>query len=155
MKWHHALALVLCGACRATAVQDVSSAPTPKVRVGTRARAWEILSAGERIGLVVLFQDRGLVHDSVYIVRNTYHQDIGLIDGHGRAYRYVPHLEEPVWVGSGTISAGAQAILGVGASCELIELDGALNPLPAAEPLAAAPLPPVPTLPDGGLPQSR
>jgi hypothetical protein len=42
------------------------------VRVGTRARTWEVRCAGEVVGLVVLFQERGLARDSVYVVRNPY-----------------------------------------------------------------------------------
>ena len=47
-------AVALCG-CRTTETRSLSSAPTPLVRVGTRAKTWEVRSAGERLGLVVLF----------------------------------------------------------------------------------------------------
>jgi hypothetical protein len=111
---------------------------------------------------VVLFQERGLARDSIYVVRNPWHQDLGLIDGHGRAYRYVPHLEEPVWVGSGTVSAGARAILGLADDCELIEIEEELKPVltptsadSGTNPLEPAPIPQAAPLADGGLPQSR
>ncbi len=144
--------LLSCCCCRTTA--RVANASAPGARIGTLERTWEVRSGGEPLGLVVLFQEHGLVRDSLYVVRNPWHQDLGMIDGLGRAYRYLPHHEEPVWVGSGTIAAGAREILGAGEECELIELadlararaDGPQEPV--ARP-AHAPSP------DGGLPQSR
>lgn len=118
------------------------------------------------MGLVVQFQESGGVRDSLYVVRNTWHQDLGLIDGLGRAFRYVPHREEPVWVGSGTVLSGAQRILGVSGPCRLLEVTDPLLPSASgAAPLAAprpAPCPsgdsPVALAirgPGDGLPQSR
>jgi hypothetical protein len=166
MKLLLASALVLLGTgCRTVATEVCS--PVPSVRLGTRARAWELRSAGEPRGLVVLFQEGGRARDSLYLVRNLWHQDLGLIDGLGRAYRYLPHLEEPVWVGSGTVLAGAQRILDAGETCELVEIaDPGLLPVPGAgaeklvdgreigaETHALAPTDAPPS--DEGLPQSR
>ena len=145
-------ALLSCAGCRTTAT--VASSPAPRVRVGTHERTWEVRGGGEPLGLVVLFLEQGLARDSVYVVRNSWHQDLGLIDGLGRAYRYLPHHEEPVWVGSGTIAAGACAILGARSECELIELADPARAFAAGsmEPVARpADAPPS----DGGLPQSR
>lgn len=145
-------ALLSCAGCRTSAT--VASAPAPRLRLGTHQRTWEVRGGGEPLGLVVLFQEHGLARDSLYVVRNPWHQDLGMIDGLGRAYRYLPHQEEPVWVGSGTIAAGAREILGTGEDCELIELAdparaSASDPQePLARPAGAPP-------PDGGLPQSR
>lgn len=157
---------VLSAGCRTTSIREMSSTPTPRVRVGMHKKTWEVRSGGESLGLVVLFEDRGREQDSLYIVRNAWHQDLGLIDGLGRAYRYLPHREEPAWVGSGTIAAGAQHILGAASACELIELEGpAGHPLPGTTPeisresLEAGPEQPAEpsggSPPDGGLPQSR
>ncbi len=129
-----ATALLGCG-CRTTSTRDVSSAPAPAVRVGTHARTWEVQCGGEVLGLVVLFADRRRAQDSIYVVRNAWHQDLGLIDALGRAFRYLPHNEEPVWVGSGTIAAGAQHILGTPSACELIERDEPeVDPIPGTLP---------------------
>lgn len=153
------VAFVLLSACRTTETRGLSSAPTAKVRVGTHARTWEVHSSGEVVGLVVLFQERGDAHDQVYVVRNPWQQDLGLIDGLGRAFRYVPHLEDPAWVGSGTIAVGAQRILGANDGCELVEIDaetasaGGLEPRPQ-EAGANEPEPLPTALPDVGLPQS-
>ena len=153
MKLLLVCASVLCASCN-TVASEVSSSPLPEVRVGTRERTWEVRSNGEALGFVVLFQEHGLVRDSLYVVRNRIHQDLGLIDGLGRAYRYVPHCEEPVWVGSGTIAAGAREILGAELECELYELvqsDGTLLD-GSAEPVA---LPADSPSSDGGLTQPR
>ena len=146
--------LVACAACRTIATSEVTSVPAKSVRVGTRERVWEVRSGDELLGLVVQFQERGFAHDSLYVVRNPWHQDLGLIDGLGRAFRFLPHCEEPVWVGSGTITAGAREILGVETECALIELADPASMLagrstePAAQPSDAPPS-------EGGLPQSR
>lgn len=117
------LPLLLClGACRTVETRELRPVAT-EVRVGQRARGWDVVFAGERVGQVVLFQDRGRIGDSVYIVRNRWNQDLGLIDGLGRAYRYLPHHRQPAWIGSGTIALGVERILGIESTCELVELD--------------------------------
>src|SRR5262245_49062185 len=114
-------ALALLASCRTTETRGPARAPAPIVRLGTRARTWAVRCGDELVGLVVLFQERGLARDSVYLVRNTWNQDLGLIDGHGRAYRYLPHQGDPAWVGSGTIAGGVERILGARGPCELFE----------------------------------
>jgi len=163
-----ALALLL--GCRTTETRSLSSSPTPLVRIGTRAKSWEVRSGSELLGRVVLFQERGLARDSVYLVRNPWNQDLGLIDGLGRAYRYLPHEEEPAWVGTGTVALGAQRILGAEAECELCELASDLGPGSGSMEASAARSAPQPAehlappldstlperpAPDEGLPQSR
>ena len=158
--------LPLLGACRTVATREVSNQPPVTVRVGQRARSWEVRQGDERVGLVMLFQDRGRIGDSLYIVRNNWNQDLGLIDGLGRAYRYLPHHKEPAWIGSGTIALGAERILGLDRSCALVEFDVEAQAAPAelaeqrpaensVEPRENAPTPASsPAAPDEGLPQS-
>ena len=159
-------ALVLaCASCRTIETRSVASAPPPAVRVGERARVWEVRRGTERLGHVVLFQERGLAGDSVFVVRNAWNQDLGLIDGLGRAYRFVPHLEEPAWVGSGPITLGAERILGVD-ECALVELGTEPESGPGTTALAAGEAPEHDALEpsarpsnapvsDSGLPQSH
>jgi hypothetical protein len=123
MQLHFLPVLALLGACRTVETRNTVSPPPAEVRVGQRARAWEVVRAGQSLGHVILFQDRGRIGDSIYIVRNLWHQDLGLIDGLGRAYRYLPHHKEPAWIGSGTIALGAERILGVEETCELVEVE--------------------------------
>jgi len=116
-------ALAICLAttgCR-TIERKSPIAATAEMRVGLPARAWEVVS-GERelVGLVVLFENPRPA-ESHYMVRNVWHQDLGLIDSLGRSYRYLPHHREPAWVGSGTIVRGVERILGL-EDCQLFEM---------------------------------
>jgi hypothetical protein len=157
------LALALLGAgCRTIETRSASSAP-PAVRLGQRTRVWDVRRGEELLGQVILFQERGRCRDSVYFVRNPWSQDLGMIDGLGRAFRYLPHSEEPAWVGSGTIAQGAERILGA-SDLRLVEHDSALvaphsgqtdgETFPHAdlEPTARPSNAPIAA---GGLPQSR
>jgi len=83
---------------------------------------WAVEIEGESVGSVVLFQEHGLARDSIYVVRNPWDQDLGMIDGLGRAYRYLPHHKEPAWVGTGTVAEGAARILGSPGTCTLNEV---------------------------------
>ncbi len=126
--------------CRTTERRQFSSSPSAAPRLGTPERSWEVYCEDELAGRIVLFQEAGAVRDSVYVVRNPWHQDLGLIDGLGRAFRYRPHDLEPAWVGSGTIAQGAERILGLHAPCRLLEVSA-----PDAESGAAARVLPVNT----------
>ena len=96
-------------------------AATAEMRVGLPARAWEVVSGeSELVGLVILFESPRPM-ESHYMVRNVWHQDLGLIDSLGRSYRYLPHHREPAWVGSGTIVRGVERILDSG-DCQLVEV---------------------------------
>jgi len=111
---------LLASGCR-TIESKRPIAATGEVRVGLPARAWEVVSEGrELVGLVVLFENPR-PEESHYMVRNVWHQDLGLIDSLGRSYRYLPHHREPAWVGSGTISRGVERILGL-SDCQLFEV---------------------------------
>jgi hypothetical protein len=160
--------LALLGACRTVESREPVGTPPARVRVGQKARGWDVVHQGERVGAVLLFQDRGRIGDTVYIVRNAWQQDLGLIDGLGRAYRYLPHHKEPAWIGSGTIELGAERILGLDEECLLVEVESVPEagskapelagnePVPPAEaPSDSTPTPASsPAAPDEGLPQS-
>lgn len=93
-------------------VQPASSNPV---------RAWEIASDGSVIGVVVLFEEfRG--SRSFYSVRNKDQQELGLVDEHGRAWRYHAHETEPAWLVTGTVFDGVRAILGVGPEAAVYEV---------------------------------
>jgi hypothetical protein len=143
----------------------MASSSAPRAYVGARTRTWEVRVGAELVGRIVLYQEQGSTRDQVYMVRNPWDQDLGLIDGLGRAYRYLPHQAEPAWVGSGSVNQGAERILGLSSPCRLEEL---LEPVPgvearreAAPEPAAIPLAPRPSEgsnagpPDGGFAQSR
>jgi hypothetical protein len=154
------LAAVILAGCMTTETRQVSSAAPAIVRLGERARSWQVLHQDEVVGTVVAFREVGLPDDALYVVRNPYGQDLGLIDALGRAYRYLPHHKEPAWVGSGTVLLGAERILDLG-PCRLNEVGieggrSTASPVPAStEPPAPIPADPDPGLPVGGFPQSH
>lgn len=159
MKVLPVAALLLAG-CMTTETRQVSNVARAIVRVGERARMWQVLHEDETVGTVVAFQEAGLAGDAVYVVRNPWGQDLGMIDGLGRAFRYLPHQEEPAWVGSGTVLLGAERILDLEA-CRLIEMEPEEG-TPRASPAPALSTPAAPprddqgqTFPVGGLAQSR
>lgn len=85
-------------------------------------RAWFVLDQGEIIGELVRFDDAEGVR-FFYSVRNPLHQEFGLIDEAGRAYRFRPHQEEPSWVGTGAVLRGVRQILGSSEAAELREIE--------------------------------
>ncbi len=102
---------LLAGSCRIVEIEQPVSI-SAEMRVGRPSRTWEILDGeGEVIGLLVFFEVRGSPADSIYMVRNVWHQDLGLIDAHGRAFRYLLHHREPAWIGCGTVLEGVGRIL--------------------------------------------
>jgi hypothetical protein len=85
------------------------------------ARAWEVVSGGRVLGVVVEFREeqggRGF-----HSVRNGQQQELGLVDAHGRAWRFRAHEDEPEWLGSGTVAEGAARILGLSGTATLFEV---------------------------------
>lgn len=113
--------LALMAGCRTTVVERIAPAPAVAVQRASAVRSWDVVEAGSVVGRVVLYEDAGAREDAVYIVQNPLSQDLGLIDGLGRAWRYRPHEEQAQWIMTGTISEGAASILGAGTSCSLEE----------------------------------
>ncbi len=116
--------------CETTERRQPWAAETPVVVQAAPARAWEIRRDAELLGYMVAFGGDG-GDTTLYVVRNAWHQDLGVIDAFGRAYRYLPHHREPAWVGTGTVARGVAGILGLEGECELLETELP----PAAEPV--------------------
>lgn len=88
--------------------------PVPAVR------AWVVLEAGRVEGSVVRYAERGQDGRFLYVVRNVWDQDLGVVDELGRAWRRVPHQEDR-WIGTGTVADGVRRILDLGRGCALSE----------------------------------
>ena len=76
-------------------------------------RAWRLVASDTTLGYVVQFtdpEDDGPEHQ-FFSVRNPWQQELGTVDRFGRAWRFVPHSTDPEWLSTGTLLAGAQAIL--------------------------------------------
>lgn len=116
-----------------------SSAPT----ISQACRAWEVVETDRVVGVVVEFDALGDDPRRFFSVRNAWHQELGLVDAVGRAWRFQPHAQEALWLGTGTVVDGAARILGTADRAELIEVRlealRAAPPEPSEEALAQAP----------------
>ncbi len=88
--------------------------PVPAVR------AWVVMDQGDIAGSVVRYAERGQDGRFLYVIRNIWDQDLGVVDELGRAWRRTPH-EEDRWIGTGTVADGVRKILDLGLSCALSE----------------------------------
>ncbi len=106
-----------------------------EIRRATAVRIWHVLVDGAIEGEVVLFHADDQPADAHYVVRNVWQQDMGLVDSVGRAYRFAPHAEESIWVGTGTVAQGVSRILQLGVDCTLVEVGIDFLPVPASSPV--------------------
>jgi hypothetical protein len=114
--------VLLASACRTLEEREPAGADSLVVHRAVPTRAWNALAGGEVVGIVILFEDRGGPQHSLYVVRNPWHQDLGMIDSLGRAYRFLPHGREPAWIGTGSVALGAERILQPAAEVHLVEV---------------------------------
>lgn len=118
-----ALILALDG-CRTTRTDEPAGMQLAKAEQLEPARAWRVLDGGELRGVVVQFEmaeDPTAPAHHYYSVRNVLEQELGSIDAQGRAWRFEVHQRDAHLVTTGTLLDGARAILGLGASAQLVE----------------------------------
>jgi hypothetical protein len=115
-----ALAL-LVGSCRTESI-TTPVAPDVVIVHAQPTGTWRVVESGELLGFVVRFEDPEDALHSFFSIRNALHQELGIVDRHGRCFRYVPHVREPQWVSTGTVLEGARSILGA-AQAELVALE--------------------------------
>jgi hypothetical protein len=116
------LGLALLAACRTVEHTTYFPAGPSAAQRAMPTRAWSVVADDEVvIGRVVQFESSS--GTDLYVVQDSWSQDLGLIDELGRAWRYVPHYGEPDWVGSGTIGQGAERILRARGPCRLRALE--------------------------------
>lgn len=95
---------------------------------GQALRAWRLLGEEGTLGYAVEFgapSDPDPTARTVYSVRNAWQQELGTIDGLGRAWRFRPH-SEATWLTTGTLAEGVRAILDAPAAAHLEEIALAL-----------------------------
>lgn len=88
-------------------------------------QAWRVVAEGTTLGYVVRFGEPAAperAEHQFFSVRNPWQQELGSIDGLGRAWRFVPHGDEPEWVSTGTVQGGATRILGASQAAVLEEI---------------------------------
>lgn len=116
-----ALPLVACRVAREESPAGIAQARPIPLSV---QRTWRVEQQGVLLGYVVELEsaregDRPV--GRCFSVRNELQQELGLIDGLGRAWRFELHQREPRWVATGTVLEGARAILGVETEATLVE----------------------------------
>ena len=106
--------------CRTTRESSPAHADDARIVVGQPAGAWTLTSSRGEAGRLVRYESPAVGSPSglegsrvLFAVQNTWGQDLGLVDGLGRAWRYRPWSEEPEWVGTGTVIEGARRVLGL------------------------------------------
>ncbi|MCK6447823.1 MAG: hypothetical protein L6Q99_15635 [Planctomycetes bacterium] len=134
-----ALALATCAAlaaCKTQKTEEPAGSSLHQIEKLTAIRAWNVLEAGRRVGSIVLYAAPEAPDDAskhYFSVRNTFQQELGSLDGLGRAWKFSPHQREARAVGSGTVLDGARKILGLGPDSELVEVElSALRIVPAS-----------------------
>jgi hypothetical protein len=88
---------------------------------------WQIMDGSGIVGYLVRFKEGQGDGNILLSVRNRHNQDLGWIDGLGRAWRYRPH-EDPEWISTGSTLQGVRHILELGGSALL--KDCSLSDLP-------------------------
>ncbi|MDP6762083.1 MAG: hypothetical protein QF903_06855 [Planctomycetota bacterium] len=121
------LLALLVGLALAACVQVSERSPVGVVRgepaLCRPAAAWEVVCEGAVVGVVIEFREQGDASRRFFSVRNAHQQELGLVDGHGRAWRFSPHTAETECVGSGPLLEGAARILTLEGACRLFDVD--------------------------------
>jgi hypothetical protein len=120
------LLLLLCASgvgCETATKRSEADTQALEATVSTATRAWELVAEGRVIGVLVEFQERGGSR-RFFSVRNESQQELGMIDAQGRAWRFIPHAEDPEWLGTGTVLEGACRVLRIEAgAAQAYEVD--------------------------------
>lgn len=117
------LAVVLCGpSCLLVETRRTHTPDPPLADHALPVRAWKAIAEDEVVGEIVCFESTLQRGEPLFMVRNRWQQDLGLIDRLGRAFRFRPHAEDADWVGTGTVVQGAARILEAEASFRLEEV---------------------------------
>lgn len=98
-------------------LRDVSAARA------RRTGLWEVRSRERSRGFVARYVEEASPARTYFVVQNAEGQDLGIVDALGRAWRYRPHTQEPDWLTTGTVLAGAEAILDLAGESVLVELE--------------------------------
>jgi hypothetical protein len=114
------LAAAACG-CTTTVVTSPAGIGRAVVLEAEPVRAWKLVVAGKELGAVVQFETQDGA-GRYFSVRNRAQQELGTIDAQGRAWRFVPHEREALWVATGTLAEGARSILSASADAGLVEV---------------------------------
>ncbi|MFN0242112.1 MAG: hypothetical protein ACKVWV_04400 [Planctomycetota bacterium] len=117
-----ALAPVATTACRTSTTRSEESAPGLTIARAMPVRAWAVRSGERTLGSLVRYEDPVDPSRALFVVRDHEQHDLGLVDVHGRAWRYVLHSREPKLLGTGTVAHATALIFAIEGEIELVEL---------------------------------
>lgn len=98
--------------CRTETKRSEAETQALEAAVSAATRAWELVLDGRVVGVLVQFEERGGSR-RFFSVRNEAQQELGMVDAQGRAWRFLPHSEDPEWLGTGTVLEGACRVLDI------------------------------------------
>ena len=119
------LLLVALAACHTERSEEPAGMSLNRIERQVPRRAWNLVDQGQVLGSVVLFADPAAPADAsrqFFSVRNPFQQELGTVDGLGRAWRFQPHRRDAALLGTGTVLEGARRILSGSSSAELAEV---------------------------------
>lgn len=125
-------ALLGLGSCLTTSTSQPAGLDRAILTSIPVSRAWIVQEDGQTLGSVVRYSGAGNDGQFLYVIRNLWDQDLGVIDERGRAWRRIPH-EDDRWIGSGTVVQGVRQILDTGTNTLMVE-----RPIGAVEAATAA-----------------
>lgn len=109
-------------ACRTSTTRSEANTPGFSVARTTPVRAWDVRSNGRTLGSLIRYEDPSDSERAMFIARDREQHDLGLVDVHGRAWRYVLKSREPEWLGTGTVTHATALIFAVAGEVELVEV---------------------------------
>lgn len=115
--------LLLAAGCRTTTATTPAGLRDVSATRATRTQSFEVRTRAALAGYVLRYVSEEEPPRTYFVVQNREHQDLGLVDVLGRAWRYRAHEREPEWIATGTVLQGARAILDLEADAELVEIE--------------------------------
>jgi hypothetical protein len=106
-------------ACATTSTRSPAGGSVAVVEQAQAVRRMVVVHAGRQLGELVRFEAASQGHGDYWSVRNRHGQELGLVDGLGRAWRRRAHAQ-PEWLATGTVEEGTRAILSAPLDSELI-----------------------------------
>lgn len=114
-----ATSFLVLAACVSAVERGPVGGSTAMVARGSARAAWRVVDGDAIAGSVLRYQEDGGSR-TWFSVRNSWSQELGIVDSDGRAWRHRAHEREPDWLGTGTIADGARRILAASPNAKLV-----------------------------------
>lgn len=115
------LGLPLAGCVTSTTTVGAAQTEAALLAVIPAEGAWVVEDEDSFIGSVVRFADQEATDEFIFMVRNPWDQDVGMIDHLGRCWKRIPHAED-AWLSTGTVLEGVRQLLDSGDGTRMTEI---------------------------------